>query len=109
MHALIMNTLLIECTYSDTMLFLCRKFFLDAIPMTGTAASLRLMSQMLIGKEVSGIEADMWLTSLSFIQNPSVDMLAEVKVRLHIYIYIAIDCYIICTDTHLNKNILHKR
>lgn len=58
----------------------CSKFFLDAIPMSGTIDSLRLMVQLLTSGQVTGIEADMWMTSLAFIQNPSKEMLAEVKV-----------------------------
>ena len=56
-----------------------RKFFLDAIPMTGTVDSLKMLTQLLISKEVTGLEADMWLTTLAFIQHPTLDMLAEVK------------------------------
>ena len=48
--------------------------------MTGTVDSLKLMVQLLNNKEVTGIEADMWLTTLAFIQQPTIDMLAEVKV-----------------------------
>lgn len=63
---------------------LYRKFFLDAIPMTGTVDALRMMTQLLISREVSGIEADMWLTTLAFTQHPTLDMLAEVKVLVGI-------------------------
>ena len=48
--------------------------------MTGTVNSLKLMVQLLATKEVTGIEADMWLTTLAFIQQPTIDMIAEVKV-----------------------------
>ena len=48
--------------------------------MTGTVNSLKLMVQLLVTKEVTGIEADMWLTTLAFIQQPTMDMIAEVKV-----------------------------
>lgn len=49
--------------------------------MTGTLDSLKMMVQLLTSKEVTGIEADMWLTTLAFIQHPTVDMLAQVKVQ----------------------------
>ena len=47
--------------------------------MTGTVDSLKMLTQLLISKEVTGMEADMWLTTLAFIQHPTLDMLAEVK------------------------------
>lgn len=56
------------------------KFFFDAIPMSGTVDSLRLMVQLLTSGQISGIEADMWMTTLSFIQKPTLEMIAEVKV-----------------------------
>ena len=68
-----------QCLLNVSTLYF-RKFFLDAIPMTGTVNSLKLMVQLLVTKEVTGIEADMWLTTLAFIQQPTMDMIAEVKV-----------------------------
>ncbi|XP_063426893.1 apolipophorins-like [Mytilus trossulus] len=56
-----------------------RKFFLDAIPMVGTKASLKMMTHLINTDEVTGAEADMWMTSLSFIQHPTKDMLLELK------------------------------
>ena len=47
--------------------------------MTGTVDSLKMLTQLLISKEVSGMEADMWLTTLAFIQHPTLDMLSEMK------------------------------
>ncbi|XP_063427202.1 apolipophorins-like [Mytilus trossulus] len=55
------------------------KFFLDAVPMLGTKASLRLITNLINKKEVRGIEANMWLTTLSFIKDPTKEMLNEVK------------------------------
>ncbi|VDI44373.1 Hypothetical predicted protein [Mytilus galloprovincialis] len=57
-----------------------RKFFLDAIPMVGTKASLKMMTHLINTDEVTGAEADMWMTSLSFIQHPTKDMLLELKI-----------------------------
>ncbi|XP_076095776.1 uncharacterized protein LOC143066849 [Mytilus galloprovincialis] len=56
-----------------------RKFFLDAIPMVGTKASLKMMTHLINTDEVTGAEADMWMTSLSFIQHPTKDILLELK------------------------------
>ena len=59
-------------------LYIYRKFFVDALPMVGSEASLAMMTQMLMSNDISGLEADMWLTSLSLIQEPSPAMLQEV-------------------------------
>ena len=59
--------------------------------MTGTTHSLKLMVQLLTSGQVSGLEADMWMTTLSFIQPPTIDMLSEVKVTdLFIFKIVAI-------------------
>ncbi|KAL8574772.1 hypothetical protein ACOMHN_035315 [Nucella lapillus] len=55
------------------------KFFMDALPMAGTEASVTMMTQMLMSNDVTGLEADMWLTSLALIQEPSSAMLEQVK------------------------------
>ena len=52
---------------------------LDAIPMAGTSSSVQILKELLLSKDVTGLEADMWLTSLAFIQNPTREMLEEVK------------------------------
>jgi hypothetical protein len=56
-----------------------RKFFHDAVPMVGTPASVSLISELINQRHIRGIEADMWVTSLAFIQNPSKEMLVSVK------------------------------
>ena len=38
------------------------------------------MTSLINGNEVTGAEADMWMTSLAFIKNPTKDMLLELKV-----------------------------
>ena len=45
-----------------------RKFFVDALPMVGTEATITMMTQMMTSDDVTGVEADMWLTSLALIQ-----------------------------------------
>ncbi|KAK6188791.1 hypothetical protein SNE40_004897 [Patella caerulea] len=60
-----------------------KKFFLDAIPMVGTSSSVQLLKELLINKEVTGIQAEMWLTSLALIQEPTLQMLSEVKAILN--------------------------
>jgi hypothetical protein len=65
--------------------FFFRKFFLDAIPMSGSRETLKLMVQLLVSEQVTGLDADMWMTTLAFVQNPSIDMLADVKVKVQEY------------------------
>ncbi|KAL8574776.1 hypothetical protein ACOMHN_035319 [Nucella lapillus] len=55
------------------------KFFVDALPMAGTEGSVTMMTQMLMSNDITGLEADMWLTSLALIQEPSIVMLEQVK------------------------------
>ena len=57
------------------------KFLLDALPVAGTSGALHMMTELLTRKVVTGLEGSMWLTSLSFIKNPTQDMLAQVKVE----------------------------
>ncbi|XP_076472286.1 uncharacterized protein LOC143301780 [Babylonia areolata] len=56
-----------------------KKFFVDALPMVGTEAAVTLMTRMLMSNDVTDLEADMWLTSLALIQEPSLSMLEQVK------------------------------
>jgi hypothetical protein len=39
-----------------------------------------MMTRLISNKDVTGMEADMWLTTLSFIKDPTKDMLNGVKV-----------------------------
>ncbi len=39
--------------------------------MAGTPASLKMLTQLLVSNEVTGVEAEMWLTTLAFIQEPT--------------------------------------
>merc|ERR1711944_373621 len=48
-----------------------RKFFLDAIPTLSTPAALGVMKDLVISGDVTGVEAELWMTSLSFIVNPT--------------------------------------
>ncbi|KAL3871442.1 hypothetical protein ACJMK2_039441 [Sinanodonta woodiana] len=60
------------------------KFFLDAIPMVGTSSSLRMLTRLIVNKDVTGIEAEMWMTTMAFIQKPTMEMLTEIKPLLTI-------------------------
>ena len=50
--------------------------------MVGSSESVSYMAQLIVSGQVVGLEADMWMTTLSFIQKPTLDMLREVKVNV---------------------------
>nr|KAI8754502.1 apolipophorins-like isoform X1 [Biomphalaria glabrata] len=54
-----------------------KKFFLDALPMVETSASIEVMGQMLVSEDVSGSQADYWLNSLHFVRKPTSDMISQ--------------------------------
>ncbi|CAN8003935.1 unnamed protein product [Ixodes hexagonus] len=54
-----------------------RKFFMDALPVVGSAASIRMMTESMVSGEVTGIDADAWLTSLAFVSQPTLEMVKE--------------------------------
>ncbi|CAH1773813.1 unnamed protein product [Owenia fusiformis] len=56
-----------------------RKYFFDALPMAGSSASIKLMKTLLITGEVTGLEADAWLTVMAFVQNPTQEMIDELQ------------------------------
>ena len=45
--------------------------------MAGTEATVTMMTQMLLNDDVTGVEADMWLTSLALIHEPTSGMLQQ--------------------------------
>lgn len=57
-----------------------RKFYMDAIPMVGTGAAVRQITQLIMNNDVTGALTESWLVSLSFIQHPTKDMLTEIAV-----------------------------
>jgi hypothetical protein len=56
-----------------------QKFYQDALPMVGTTASVEVMTGMLLSQEVTGTQADVWITSFHFVQKPTVNMLSPLK------------------------------
>ncbi|XP_046338509.2 uncharacterized protein LOC124119888 [Haliotis rufescens] len=59
-----------------------KSIFLDAIPMASTSASVAFLKEILLKREVTGAQAAMWITSLSLIHYPTLEMLQEVKALL---------------------------
>ncbi|OWF55153.1 Apolipophorin [Mizuhopecten yessoensis] len=47
------------------------------MPVTGSVDALRLMTELILSEDVTGPETDIWLTTLSFVQSPTKDMLRE--------------------------------
>ncbi|XP_048255783.1 apolipophorins-like [Haliotis rufescens] len=56
-----------------------KKFFIDAIPMIGSVDAIKMMRELMTAKDVDSNQADMWLTSLAFIQHPTVEMITEIQ------------------------------
>ncbi|XP_062612312.1 LOW QUALITY PROTEIN: uncharacterized protein LOC134274081 [Saccostrea cucullata] len=56
-----------------------KKFYMDAIPMVGTGAAVRQITQLIMNNDVTGALTESWLVSLSFIQHPTKDMLTEIS------------------------------
>lgn len=54
-----------------------KKFFMDALPSVATAASVRMMTESMVNGEVTGLDADAWLTSLAFVSQPTLEMVKE--------------------------------
>lgn len=60
-------------------LLYCRKFVHDALPMIGTSASVSIMSAAVTRGHVSGQEADAWMSSLAFVNQPKLQMIRSVQ------------------------------
>ncbi|KAL4235628.1 hypothetical protein ACF0H5_004023 [Mactra antiquata] len=56
-----------------------RKFYIDAIPMVGTEAAVELMKTLVSNGEIVGSQADLWLTSMAFIDHPTTQMIQYVQ------------------------------
>ena len=56
-------------------------FFLDAVPVLGTPASARLIRVLLTSGELNKVQAETWLSSLSFVARPTRALIADVKVN----------------------------
>lgn len=48
-----------------------RKFFMDAMPLVATTDSAKFMFELISRNEISQSESSIWLTSLSFISEPT--------------------------------------
>ncbi|XP_054710208.1 apolipophorins-like [Uloborus diversus] len=53
-----------------------RKFFMDAIPLVATSDSAKFMYEMITRNVVTEAESKFWLTSLSFISEPTADIIS---------------------------------
>ncbi|XP_060558872.1 apolipophorins-like isoform X2 [Ruditapes philippinarum] len=73
-----MNKFLTDDTLCKDNYFRTRKFFLDALPFIGTRASIHMITDLITRNAIHEHEADMWLSSLSFIKKPTKEMLKEI-------------------------------
>ncbi|XP_014673849.1 PREDICTED: uncharacterized protein LOC106814086 [Priapulus caudatus] len=55
-----------------------KQFFLDAIPMVGTTGSVSMIRELISSGQVTGVEAEMWLTSLAFLKTINKNMILEI-------------------------------
>ncbi|XP_052061384.1 apolipophorins-like [Mytilus californianus] len=56
-----------------------KKFYSDAVPMIGTTAAVKQIAKLILNNDITGRMAEIWLSSLSLIQNPSKEMLTEIS------------------------------
>lgn len=49
--------------------------------MIGSVDAIKMMRELMTAKDVDSNQADMWLTSLAFIQHPTVEMITEIQVH----------------------------
>lgn len=57
-------------------------YFRDALPVLGTAASVAVIRDLVTKNTVSGPEADLLLTSIAFIKNPTTETMKELQALL---------------------------
>ena len=62
------------------------KFLIDAAPLVSTAASTNIMTALVKEGNVTTKEADIWYSSLAFVQNPDPDMFVPLTVSNLIYV-----------------------
>ncbi|XP_043197116.1 uncharacterized protein LOC122367779 [Amphibalanus amphitrite] len=55
-----------------------KRYFVDALPLAGSAPALALMKDMILAGLVNEETTDRWMTSLAFVHEPSVEMVAAV-------------------------------
>ncbi|XP_017783637.1 PREDICTED: uncharacterized protein LOC108567594 [Nicrophorus vespilloides] len=61
-----------------------RKFFIDAMSLTTTMDGIEVMKQLYADEEISMKQMDSWITSLSFIKAPSLEIIQAAKPLLEI-------------------------
>ncbi|PAA90341.1 hypothetical protein BOX15_Mlig016013g2, partial [Macrostomum lignano] len=63
---------------------MAKQFFFDALPAVTTPAAVQMMNGLIASGQVSNTEADAWLTSLAFVQDPSKEMLESLLPLLQV-------------------------
>ena len=72
-----------------------QKFLLDAMPLVGTAPSLSFMTDLYNQGKLSETQIDSWLTSLSFIKHPRLEMITALQVVTELQFSLAITYFIL--------------
>ena len=62
---------------------------MQAAPLVSTAASTSIMTELVKEGDVTTKEADIWYSSLAFVQNPDRDMFVPLTVSNRIYVTIS--------------------
>ncbi|XP_037094876.1 LOW QUALITY PROTEIN: uncharacterized protein LOC119114923 [Pollicipes pollicipes] len=53
-----------------------RRYFIDALPLAGTASAMSVMGDLMSRRAVPEEAADRWMTALAFVHEPSLEMVA---------------------------------
>ncbi len=70
-----MNAKCIKIFYVDS------EYLHDALPTLGTSPAVRVMRDLVLSGQADEVETDIWFTSMSFIADPTQEMIADVKVK----------------------------
>ena len=57
-------------------------FYRDALPVLGSAASVAMIRELITSGQVTGVQAELLLTSIAFIKNPNTEMMKELQTLL---------------------------
>ncbi|CAD5111637.1 DgyrCDS929 [Dimorphilus gyrociliatus] len=55
-----------------------KKYIRDSIPMLSSPASIKMINELINSKDLSGSQADTWITSLTFINSPSTATIEQI-------------------------------
>ena len=62
-------------------IYVVSEYLHDALPTLGTSPAVRVMRDLVLSGHADEAETDIWFTSMSFIADPTREMIADVKVK----------------------------